>query len=645
MRQADTRLDLGSNEFTYPKYLLPFLMPTLQKQCPPGCPSPNNPGKPLESTTNKQVREALLQILENSVRIHSVDFPNHLPRYNEMLESLVLAALQGLPTGLKTDDPTSGDHLCEEGRKRRIAAMFRPPLPDDVSTALRQLLVPVFGHSLNAIAATWNASTDDQQPCLHTFEATWNQHDLLKVFTDQPTADAVHQLKLTAQEERLPQIDSLLEKVQNLVATRAIRGKPWNRPRECRTALRQLVLDFNRSLLELIHGIMTGTFQFVSRFFEVIDGPTYLINTIRMDQRLIGGGYNPRKGRTRNYGGNPAVQEQLGLIVSWFFGNEKWHKFVAGQGPPPPLPTLPPSSSANASPTHRHPISSRRDTGASSSLPGSRTASPAPPAAPSSSSAARNGSSRTASPVPTPASSTSKNPGPDPKKQKKAPTKPQYDSDSDDMPPLEPVSKPSSTPASKKQASKPQDSDSDDMPPLESVSKPTPTPAPASKKKAASKPQPQPDSDSDEMPPLESVSKPSASSSKSTSNFTPPPNNVNGKAKLPNSNGPTPTMTGAAATAKLKALQKDRARLEKEIAMMEKSVEQLRGKRRATDKDLFRGEYADHIAGFPSATRKLGSPSMSRLRDVLKKRSSLQLFPLECLPILLKLPLTPPHTS
>jgi len=361
---------------------------------------------------------------------------------------------------------------------------------------------------------------------------------------------------------------------------------------------------------------------------------------------LIGGGYNPRKGRTRNYGGNPAVQEQLGLIVSWFFGNEKWHKFVAGQGPPPPLPTLPPSSSANASPTHRHPISSRRDTGASSSLPGSRTASPAPPAAPSSSSAARNGSSRTASPVPTPASSTSKNPGPDPKKQKKAPTKPQYDSDSDDMPPLEPVSKPSSTPASKKQASKPQDSDSDDMPPLESVSKPTPTPAPASKKKAASKPQPQPDSDSDEMPPLESVSKPSASSSKSTSNFTPPPNNVNGKAKLPNSNGPTPTMTGAAATAKLKALQKDRARLEKEIAMMEKSVEQLRGKRRATDKDLFRGEYADHIAGFPSATRKLKSSSTSLpSRCVLKNVLISQLFPLECLPILLKLPLTPPHTS
>lgn len=606
--------------------MLALLMPSLLKGCPPGCPSPNSPER-LPDYLKKEIRLALHENLETSICLVTPEFAKTHKRYNEILESIVLADLQGSPGG-ENGDVVIPQALPEESRRlRRCAASFMTPFTQEKQDALRGLVLPAFSNSINTLSAMWNGYTNDKRPCVHTLEATWRDSKLIDTYTNKHARELVQTKADTEQEQRLPPIDSLLEKVQNLVATRKVRGKPWNRPRECRTALQELLIKFNRMILSIVQGSLQKLFHPLFHFFDkLVDGPSFLIHVIRADQSY--GGYNPMKGRMKPYTqASPHVPAMFQRIVDWLIFDSKWLQSVKGEIPPPVYPTLPPPSSSK---------SSRNN---------SRTASPAPPVAPSS--ASRNGSaSRTASPAPT--SSTSKNPVPTPKKQKKPPSKPQYDSDSDDMPPLEPVSKPSSsTPASKKPASKPQDSDSDDMPPLESVSKPASTPAP--KKKAASKPPPpnRPDSDSDEMPPLESVSKPSTSSSKSSSNLTPPPssNNVNGKAKLPNSNGPTPTMTGAAAQAKLKALQKDRARLEKEITLMEKSVEQLRGKRRATDKDLFRGEYADHIAGFPGNTRKLVLLLTSQPCEMCVEVAILQLSPLECPPILLKLPLTRPLTS
>jgi len=607
--------------------MLALLMPSLLKGCPPGCPSPNSPER-LPDYLKKEIRLALHENLETSICLVTPEFAKTHKRYNEILESIVLADLQGSPGG-ENGDVVIPQALPEESRRlRRCAASFMTPFTQEKQDALRGLVLPAFSNSINTLSAMWNGYTNDKRPCVHTLEATWRDSKLIDTYTNKHARELVQTKADTEQEQRLPPIDSLLEKVQNLVATRKVRGKPWNRPRECRTALQELLIKFNRMILSIVQGSLQKLFHPLFHFFDkLVDGPSFLIHVIRADQSY--GGYNPMKGRMKPYTqASPHVPAMFQRIVDWLIFDSKWLQSVKGEIPPPVYPTLPPPLRApNLLATTLVPLPLLRP-----SLPPLHLVTVPPPAPllllllrrPRRIQFLLRRSRRS---LPANLNTT------------RTPTTCLPSNLFRNLLRQLPLRR--NQPANLKILIRMTCH-------LSNQSRNQPRLLHRRRRQQANlhlQIDPIPtrmkclpwNQSRNLLHPLRNPPR--------TSLLPPSSNNVNGKAKLPNSNGPTPTMTGAAAQAKLKALQKDRARLEKEITLMEKSVEQLRGKRRATDKDLFRGEYADHIAGFPGNTRKLVLLLTSQPCEMCVEVAILQLSPLECPPILLKLPLTRPLTS
>lgn len=314
--------------------------------CPAACKERAQPA-PEQSQSSTIIRQFYLDNCRTQIEVAASDIILGLDRYAHFVDATVLHLIRNEDSLLDQEAPPQ-DAMTR--MYEAVVEAFNKTYPNvdavNAGGLIGHAATAVFIDTLRTVAVRWDLGTQNRPVCLHNLDAIRQISE-----RDAGHRRDVIKAKRESVDASLSPIEHLVEQMQNLVATRQVRGNPWNQPRRCRSALNSYRDLVNGSTLKLLIGRIRDRVFPLNPFFALfMDPSTFFVNVHRL-------GYHtnlipaPLRSPAQASGVSPEskadVRTSLERVAWYLFEDPGWAKFVAREGPRPRLP----SSSASPSPT------------------------------------------------------------------------------------------------------------------------------------------------------------------------------------------------------------------------------------------------------------------------------------------------------